>query len=187
MTIGRKWLQKMFIRFLNSPLRISSKFPVGQLRGPLLIHNVYFLLCSLRYVYYFYFDYVPFCTVNGQQCSCNIYHVTICTQQTIGNYVVATKAITRHSQVWHWYIHRSPLLKTSWWSSWCLQEAAGSHCGQHLSRWLPGALQSQIGSLQVTTPSLHMHLLQGLPAGARVTPFPTSRFSNQQPRQYATT
>lgn len=97
------------------------------------------------------------------------------------DHIIFISAITRHSQVWHWYIHRSPLLKTRWWSSWCLQEAAGSHCGQHLSRWLPGALQSQIGSLHVTTPSLQVHLLQGFSAGARVSPFFTSWFSNQQP------
>lgn len=94
------------------------------------------------------------------------------------------KFITRHSQVWHWYIQRSPLLKTRWWSSWCLQDAAGSHCGQHLFLWLPGALQSHIGSLQVITPSWQMHLLQGFPAGARVSPLLTSRPSNQQPTKW---
>lgn len=40
-----------------------------------------------------------------------------------------------------------------------------------------------MGSLHAITPSLHVHLLQGFPAGAKVSPFATSRLSNQQPAQ----
>lgn len=89
--------------------------------------------------------------------------------------------ITRHSHVWHWYIQRSPLLKTRWWSSWCLQDALGLHWGQHVSLWLSGALQSHMGSLQVITPSWHVHLLQVFSAGVKVSPLLTSRPSYQQP------
>lgn len=99
-----------------------------------------------------------------------------------GVYCSSNRFITRHSQVWHWYIQRSPLLKTRLWSSWCLQDAAGLHCGQHLSLRLPGALQSHTGSLQVITPSWHVHLLQGFSDGAKVSPLLTSRSSNQQPK-----
>lgn len=99
-----------------------------------------------------------------------------------GVYCSSDRFITRHSQVWHWYIQRSPLLKTRWWNSWCLQDAAGLHWGQHLSLRLSGALQSHTGSLQVITPSWHVHLLQGFPDGAKVSPLLTSRFSNQQPK-----
>lgn len=97
------------------------------------------------------------------------------------NIVFQGMCITRHSQVWHWYIHWSPLLKTRWWNSWCLQDAAGLHWGQHTFFLLFGKLQSHMGSLQVIIPSWQVHLLQASLPSNTVSLLLTSRPSNQQP------
>lgn len=70
---------------------------------------------------------------------------------------------TKHSQVWHWYIHCSPLLNVTCLSSWCWHDSLGSHWGQQSSRsfFLCHFEQSHGGSEHVITPFEQVHKLQG--------------------------
>lgn len=97
------------------------------------------------------------------------------------------KTLTRHSHVWHWYIHCSPLLNTTWFNSWCWQDSFGSHWGQHISRPLPRRQVEQLHGFvsHDITPLLHVQNLHGWFAGFTISPFEISDRSNIQPKHEA--
>lgn len=74
--------------------------------------------------------------------------------QSSGGHFISQQSTSpyKHSQVWHWYDHRSPCIRITSVSSWCLQANCRSHWGQHLFWELPGIEQLQIGSRHVITP-----------------------------------
>lgn len=90
--------------------------------------------------------------------------------------------LTKHSHVWHWYIHCSPLLNLTCFSSWCWHDSRASHCGQHKSRPLPRFHfeQSHFVSSHVITPLLQVHVLHGWLRGDTLLPSATSASSNIQ-------
>lgn len=102
-------------------------------------------------------------------------------------FTMIKKILTKHSHVWHWYTHLSPLWNTTWCSSWWRQSLAASHCGQQAggaeprAPRTPPAPQRHATGAHADTPLEQLHVRQP-PASTHSRPSDISLPSCMQPR-----